>query len=66
TSSVPHLEPGVDVLIHEDNAPPLQWLSGVVVREIPGEDGKVPVAEVRTKNGIFKRAINRLDPPPLN
>ncbi|XP_030375184.1 uncharacterized protein LOC115630185 [Scaptodrosophila lebanonensis] len=61
----PDLENGTIVLVHEDNAPPQQWMLGVVQEAIKGADGKVRVAIVRTKAGEFKRAIHRLAPLPV-
>ncbi|XP_043064096.1 uncharacterized protein LOC122320086 [Drosophila ficusphila] len=54
------------VVVHEDNSPPQQWLMGVIEEAIKGEDGKVRVAVVRTKSGVFKRSIRRLAPLPVN
>ncbi|XP_036329825.1 uncharacterized protein LOC118741965 [Rhagoletis pomonella] len=48
------------VLVAEDNAPPKHWMMGRVERVVPDEAGAVRVAEVRTKNGCIKRAIQKL------
>ncbi|XP_075167480.1 uncharacterized protein LOC142239573 [Haematobia irritans] len=61
-----NLQIGTLVLVHEDNLPPQEWLTGRVVNVIQGQDGKVRVAEVRTKNGIFKRPIHKLAAIPID
>ncbi|XP_070142304.1 uncharacterized protein [Drosophila kikkawai] len=65
TKGVDNLQVGTVVAIHEDNVPPQLWITGVVVEVIPGHDGKVRVAVVRTKSGIYKRSIHRLAPIPM-
>ncbi|XP_065365165.1 uncharacterized protein LOC135958210 [Calliphora vicina] len=55
-----NLQVGELVVIHEDNLPPQEWLTGRVVAVTEGKDGKVRVAEIRTKNGVFKRPIQKL------
>uniref|UniRef100_A0A8D8SBS8 Integrase catalytic domain-containing protein n=1 Tax=Cacopsylla melanoneura TaxID=428564 RepID=A0A8D8SBS8_9HEMI len=56
---------GTVVLIKQDNfVPPLQWPLGVVVKVSPGTDGIVRVADVKTKNGIFRRPVVKLCPLP--
>ncbi|KAL7726199.1 hypothetical protein ACLKA6_001604 [Drosophila palustris] len=59
-----NLEVDAVVLIHEDNVPSQNWLLGVVTDVVKGADGKVRVAVVRTKTGVYKRAIHRLAPLP--
>ncbi|KAM8718232.1 hypothetical protein ACLKA7_000934 [Drosophila subpalustris] len=59
-----NLEVDAVVLIHEDNVPSQNWLLGVVTDVVKGADGKVRVAVVRTKSGVYKRAIHRLAPLP--
>ncbi|KAL7745480.1 hypothetical protein ACLKA6_015483 [Drosophila palustris] len=61
----PNLEVGAVVVVHDDNAPPQQWMLGVVEETLRSADGKVRVASVRTKTGTFKRAIHRLAPLPV-
>ncbi|XP_070069275.1 uncharacterized protein [Drosophila takahashii] len=61
-----NLVEGTIVLIHEDNIPSQAWMLGVVTKVFPGSDGKVRVAEVKTKSNYVKRAIHRLAPLPIN
>lgn len=48
------------VLLLDDNLPPGKWSLGRVVQTHPGDDGHVRVATVRTKAGVFKRAVVRM------
>ncbi|XP_075156387.1 uncharacterized protein LOC142229694 [Haematobia irritans] len=59
-----NIQEGQIVVVHEDNLPPREWLTGVVINVVKGQDGKVRVAEIKTKNGIYKRPITKLAPPP--
>lgn len=60
-----NLEEGAVVLVHDDNTPPQQWITGRVTRTIRGEDGKVRVAEVKTPAGVIKRPIHKLARLPM-
>ncbi|XP_037821901.1 uncharacterized protein LOC119610658 isoform X2 [Lucilia sericata] len=62
----PNLQVGELVIIHEDNLPPQEWLTGRIVAVTEGKDGKVRVAEIRTKNGVFKRPIQKLALLPMS
>ncbi|KAH8341780.1 hypothetical protein KR074_009122, partial [Drosophila pseudoananassae] len=62
----PNVIAGTVVAIQEDNLPPQTWLLGIITETIAGADGRVRVAIVKTKNGIYKRAIHRLAPLPIN
>lgn len=55
---------GTVVLIHQDDAPPLRWPTGVVEEVYPGKDGVTRVALVRTVNGTVKRPVVKLCPIP--
>lgn len=48
------------VLVVDDHLPPMKWLLGRVVKLYPGEDGVCRVVDIRTKNGIIKRAVSKL------
>ncbi|XP_043865752.1 uncharacterized protein LOC122757509 [Drosophila mojavensis] len=61
-----NVQVGAVVLVGEDNAPPQQWMLGVVTEAIVGGDGRVRVIVVKTKNGTYKRAIHRVAPLPLH
>ncbi|XP_046420473.1 uncharacterized protein LOC124179783 [Neodiprion fabricii] len=56
---------GTLVLLKEENLPPLQWLLGRVVEVHVGADNIVRVATVRTSTGLFKRAVKKLCPLPV-
>ncbi|KAJ0178483.1 hypothetical protein K1T71_006306 [Dendrolimus kikuchii] len=48
------------VLIKEDNLPPLHWKRGRLVKLLPGKDGVVRVAEVKTRDGVLMRPTSKL------
>ncbi|XP_058983187.1 uncharacterized protein LOC131804373 [Musca domestica] len=48
------------VLIHEDNVSPMKWAIGRVTKLIPGADGFVRVAEVKTSQTTLKRPVAKL------
>ncbi|XP_063631344.1 uncharacterized protein LOC134802640 [Cydia splendana] len=50
------------VLLKEDNLPPLKWRLGRIVSVFPGQDGINRVADVRTANGIVRRAFSKICP----
>ncbi|XP_037932489.1 uncharacterized protein LOC119667271 [Teleopsis dalmanni] len=56
----PDVKEGMLVIIQEDNAPPLQWPLGRIIKCYSGNDGRIRVVDVKTKNGIWKRPIHRL------
>ncbi|KAG7295038.1 hypothetical protein JYU34_022507 [Plutella xylostella] len=53
------------VLIKEDNLAPLHWKRGRIVKLLPGKDGIVRVAEVKTQNGVLLRPISKLCRLPI-
>lgn len=48
------------VLICDANQTRGQWLRGRIERVMRGQDGRVRVAEVRTKDGLLKRPVSKL------
>ncbi|KAL0841423.1 hypothetical protein ABMA28_015107 [Loxostege sticticalis] len=50
------------VVIKDDNLPPLKWQMGRVEGTIPGKDGIVRVADIRTASGVIRRAVTKLCP----
>ena len=48
------------VLIKEDFLPCTKWLLGRITEVFPGSDNKVRVVNVRTQNGVFKRAVTKI------
>jgi hypothetical protein len=57
---------GTVVLVKDDHVPPLQWNLGVIEGVYCGDDKLVRVADVRTQSGIFRRAIHKLCPLPID
>lgn len=48
------------VVLKDDNLPPLKWKMGRIVNVYPGADGVIRVADVRTANGIVRRAFSKI------
>ncbi|XP_044762078.1 uncharacterized protein LOC123319271 [Coccinella septempunctata] len=57
---------GTLVLIKSDNAPPLQWEMGRIMKDHPGLDNVVRVATVKTRRGTLKRPLLKLCPLPID
>ncbi|XP_026744696.1 uncharacterized protein LOC113506031 [Trichoplusia ni] len=53
------------VVIKEENLPPLKWRLGRIVAIHPGTDGIAHVADVKTSNGIIRRAFSKICPLPV-
>lgn len=66
TTSRESISPGTLVLVKDDQTPPLSWIIARVERTYPGPDGKVRVADLRTKAGVLKRNIRSLCPLPVD
>ncbi|XP_054711001.1 uncharacterized protein LOC129220596 [Uloborus diversus] len=62
----PNLKVGDIVLVHRENAAPLEWTLGRIVELFPGTDGSVRVVTVYTKYGHFKRGINKVYLLPIS
>ncbi|XP_062713820.1 uncharacterized protein LOC134290657 [Aedes albopictus] len=60
-----NIQPGMVVLLKDDNLPPQCWNLGRVERVHPGIDNLVRVVDVRTKTGTFRRPIHKLAPLPI-
>jgi hypothetical protein len=61
----PSIQPGMLVLIKENNLPPLKWLLGRVTDVHPGPDGVVRLATVYTNLGSKRCAVRLLCPLPV-
>ncbi|XP_055627216.1 uncharacterized protein LOC129769151 [Toxorhynchites rutilus septentrionalis] len=55
-----NLTAGTMVLLKDENLPPLKWQLGRVVELHPGSDGNIRVVTVRTREGIYRRAISKV------
>ncbi|XP_043064108.1 uncharacterized protein LOC122320097 [Drosophila ficusphila] len=65
SKEVHNVDVGALVVVGEDNLPPQQWRIGRVVEVHVGADGKVRVADVKTADGVYRRAIHRLALLPM-
>lgn len=61
-----NIRPGQIVLMKNSNLPPLQWPLAMVLEAIPGRDGKVRAARVKTVNGEYLRNIRSLCVLPID
>ncbi|XP_038216842.1 uncharacterized protein LOC119835861 [Zerene cesonia] len=52
------------VLIKDDRLPPLKWSLGRIHATYPGKDGVARVADIRTADGIVRRAFTKICPLP--
>jgi len=59
-SQQPDLQPGILVLLRENNLPPMSWKPAVISENFPGSDGHVRVVTMKTSSGQFKRPIHKL------
>ncbi|XP_058448659.1 uncharacterized protein LOC131428630 [Malaya genurostris] len=57
---------GTMVLLKEDNLPPLKWRYGRVSNIFYGDDKNVRVVDVRTVDGEYRRAINKICVLPIH
>ncbi|CAB0000027.1 unnamed protein product [Nesidiocoris tenuis] len=51
------------VIMKEPNLSPSQWKMARITKVLPGEDGIVRVAEVKTAQGTFTRSLGAIDRP---
>ena len=58
--ATPNLQVGDVVIIHDNLTPPTKWKLGRVLQCHPGEDGRVRVVRLRTKDGELVRPIVKL------
>lgn len=57
---------GSVVLVREEKISPLKWKLGVVQRVLPGSDGVVRSAWIKTVSGEFHRAARNLSLLPFS
>ncbi|KAJ8944077.1 hypothetical protein NQ318_005987 [Aromia moschata] len=55
-----------DVLVKEDNQPPMRWKLGRVEAIHAGRDGVVRVATLKTNTGFIKRSFAKICPLPVD
>lgn len=57
---VKNLEVGNIVILREDNTMPTQWPIAQVVEVHQGQDGRVRVVKIHTKNGVYTRPVTKV------
>jgi hypothetical protein len=60
SEQVPNLQNGQLVLVRDDSLVKGKWDLARVVKVLPGDDGVVRVAEIRTKSGNYTRPVAKL------
>lgn len=61
----PPIKIGSLVLLREENLPPQQWSLGRIIKVHPGKDNVIRVVSVKTKTGVFKRAVTKISVLPI-
>ncbi|XP_062704057.1 uncharacterized protein LOC134286461 [Aedes albopictus] len=56
---------GTMVLLMDERLPPLKWNLGRVTEVFRGSDDNIRVVDVRTANGVFRRAISKICVLPI-
>ena len=64
-SQQPDLQPGMLVLLREDDFPPMSWRLAIISETCAGSDGHVRVVTVKTSCGQFKQPILKLVALPV-
>ena len=59
------LQPGMQVLLREDDLPPMSWRLAIISETFPASDGYLRVVTVKNSSGQFKRPIHKLVPLPV-
>lgn len=59
------LKVGTLVLIKNDNAPTLSWQLGRIIKLYPGKDNIVRVVDLKVRDGVVTRAVNRICALPI-
>lgn len=60
------LQPGLLVVLREDNVHPLHWRMGRIIEVHPGSDSVARVVSVKTSTGIVKRAFSKICVLPVD
>lgn len=66
TVSSKNIAVGTLVLIKDDDLPSMKWPLARVVEIFMGADGRVRVVNLKTQDGLLKRAISKLCILPIN
>lgn len=62
---IDNVRPGMIVLLHDKNQPPLQWKLGRVTAVYPGPDNLVRAVDIFSEGSTFRRAITKLSILPI-
>ncbi|XP_062557058.1 uncharacterized protein LOC134221907 [Armigeres subalbatus] len=59
------LRPGMVILLHDKNQPPLSWKLGRITAVYPGDDGLVRAVDVFSNGATYRRPINKVSVLPI-
>ncbi|XP_055615149.1 uncharacterized protein LOC129761452 [Toxorhynchites rutilus septentrionalis] len=62
--TMPNLRPGMIVLLHDKNLPPLNWKLGRITCVYPGDDGLVRTVDVFANGSTYRRPITKVSVLP--
>ncbi|XP_062557867.1 uncharacterized protein LOC134222720 [Armigeres subalbatus] len=60
-----NLRPGMVILLHDKNQPPLSWKLGRITAVYPGDDGLVRAVDVFSNGATYRRPINKVSVLPI-
>lgn len=63
---LPNLQVNDMVVVKADNLPPTQWVLGRVSKVYPDAEGRVRFVDVRHRDGVFRRPIQKLGKLPID
>ncbi|XP_055590213.1 uncharacterized protein LOC129742346 [Uranotaenia lowii] len=65
TSVQDNIKPGMIVILHDNNRPPLEWKLGRITAVFPGDDNLVRAVDVYSEGSTYRRAITKISLLPI-
>ncbi|XP_055584842.1 uncharacterized protein LOC129737707 [Uranotaenia lowii] len=65
TSVQDNIKPGMIVILHDNNRPPLEWKLGRITAVFPGDDNLVRAVDVFSEGSTYRRAITKISLLPI-
>ncbi|XP_055585104.1 uncharacterized protein LOC129737956 [Uranotaenia lowii] len=60
-----NIKPGMIVILHDNNRPPLEWKLGRITDVFPGDDNLVRAVDVFSEGSTYRRAITKISLLPI-